>query len=80
MVDVETRKPVRVSDGGPAGPYIRISVGFLEKVRSVLLQNSIEHWVDHIAISVDGDPEVTVIYVGKRFDASRIQELLDSAS
>jgi hypothetical protein len=79
MTDPATRRPIRVSADVPSGAYIEVSVEFLEKVRSLLVDNHVPHWVDHHAISVDGRPAVTVINLGRKADLRRVQELLDAA-
>ena len=79
MTDTATRRPIRVSTDGTSGPYITISVELLEKVRRLLVENDIPHWVDHNAISVDGRPAVTVINLGREADLRQTQDLLDSA-
>lgn len=80
MTDSTTRRPIRVSTDGTSGPYIMVSVELLEKVRRLLVENDIPHWVDHNAISVDGRPAVTVINLGRRADSRRVQDLLDAAA
>jgi hypothetical protein len=79
MTDITTHRPIRVSTDGTSGPYIMVPVDLLEKVRGLLVENDIPHWVDHIAISVDGRPAVTVINLGRMADSSVIQDLLDAA-
>ena len=78
MTDSATRQPIRVSTDGTAGPYIMVSVELLEKVRELLVENDVPHWVDHLAISVDRRPAVTVINLGRKTDPRRVQELLDA--
>ncbi len=80
MTDTTTRRPIRVSTDGTSGPYITVSVELLERVRKLLAENDIPHWVDHIAISVDGRPAVTVINLGRKVDSRRVQDLLDAAA
>ncbi|HLN31307.1 MAG TPA: hypothetical protein VK395_26435 [Gemmataceae bacterium] len=80
MTDTTTRRPIRVSTDGTSGPYIMISVELLEKVKGLLGENGIPHWVDHNAISVDGRPAVTVINLGRRADSRQVQDLLDDAA
>jgi hypothetical protein len=80
MTDTTTRRPIRVSTDGTSGPYIMVSVELLEKVRRLLVENDIPHWVDHSAISVDGRPAVTVINLGRRTDSRQVQDLLDAAA
>jgi hypothetical protein len=80
MTDTTTRRPIRVSTDGTSGPYIMVPVELLEKVRKLLVENDIPHWVDHNAISVDGRPAVTVINLGRGADSRRVQDLLDAAA
>ena len=78
MTDTATQQPIRVSDS-LAGPYIRLPLASLERVRKLLLEHHIPHWVEHHAISVDGHPPVIVINLGKTVDSRHVQELLDAA-
>ena len=80
MTDTAIRRPIRVSTDGTSGPYIMVSVELLEKVRKLLVENDVPHWVDHNAISVDGRPAVTVINLGRTADSHRVQDLLDAAA
>jgi len=78
MIDTSTARPLSVSTDGDAGPYIMVPVSQVEKVRSLLDENSIPYWVDAEAISVDGEPEITVINLGTGADSEAVQKLLDS--
>ena len=80
MTDTATQRPIRVSTEDPARPYIMVSVELLEKVRKLLVENGIPHWVENLRISVDGRPAVTVIYLGRNVDSRRVQDLLDAAA
>jgi hypothetical protein len=80
MTDTATRRPIQVSTDGTSGPYIMVSVELLEKVRKLLVDNDVPHWVDHHAISVNGRPAVTVINLGRKVDSGQVQDLLDAAS
>ncbi len=79
MNDAATNQTIRVSTDGTAGPYIMVPADQLDRVRKLLEQHRIAHWVDHNAISVDGKPAVSVINLGKRIDAREVQTLLDAA-
>jgi hypothetical protein len=57
-----------------------VPVERVEKIRQLLVEHSVPYWVDHIAISVDGRPAVTVINLGRRADPRLVQELLDAAA
>jgi hypothetical protein len=79
MIDSMTRERMIVSSDDTAGPYISVPVDQLDVVEAVLQQNHITYWVDSGAIALNGKPEVTVINLGRRNDASQIQRLLDAA-
>jgi hypothetical protein len=78
MIDTTTRKPLYVSTDGDAGPYIMLPLAQLERVRALLNANKVSYWVDEEAISLDGNPEVAVINLGRRSNPAAIQRLLDS--
>jgi hypothetical protein len=80
MIDPTTQQPIRVSTEAPTARYIRVSVEFLEKVRKLLEDNDVPHWVDHYAISVDGRPAMIVIHLRRKADPSQVQELLDATT
>jgi hypothetical protein len=80
MTDTATRRPLRVSAESPSGPYIRVSVEVLAKVRKLLDENNVPYWVEHLAISVDGRPAETVINLGRKVDSHQVQALLDAVA
>lgn len=80
MIDVSTKKPLSVSTDGDAGPYIMVPVQQLDRVRDLLDAAKIPYWVDEVAISLDGKPEVTVVNLGRGTDPEEVQKLLDGAS
>ena len=79
MIDISTAEPMRVSSGGQAGPYIMVPVVQLDEVQAILDAHQIPYSVDEYAISLDGEPEITVIDLGRSVDAKQVQNLLDSA-
>ena len=80
MIDVSNRRPLYVSTDGDAGPYIIVPVQQVNDVRALLDANSIPYWVDEDAISLDGNPEMTVVNLGRDADAGTVQDILDNAS
>jgi hypothetical protein len=64
MIDSSTKSPLYVSTDGTAGPYIMVPVSQLAEVRRALDARKVRYWVDENAISLDGEPEVTVINLG----------------
>jgi len=79
MIDTSTAKPLSVSTEGDAGPYIMVPVSQIDKVSSLLNEQSVPYWVDPEAISVDGKPEITVVNLGAGADPASVQKLLDDA-
>jgi hypothetical protein len=80
MIDVTTKRPLKVSKDGDAGPYVMVPVALLAKVQALLDAKRIRYWVDEEAISVDGKPEVTVINLSHQTDPDEVQRILDSVS
>jgi hypothetical protein len=79
MIDAETQKPIRVSSGGTAGPYIKVPVDRLTRVRDLLDSNGVKYWVESAAISMGGKPAIAFINLGLTGDAGRVQAILDEA-
>jgi hypothetical protein len=79
MIDEMTKNRLRISTDGVAGPYLMVPLVQLPDVRERLARESIHHWVDSHAISLDGKPAVVVVNFGRAGDATRIQSLLDEA-
>jgi hypothetical protein len=80
MVDTGTEKPIRVQIDAVGGAYIKVSVNGLERLRKLLEDNAVRHWVDHYAVSVDGGPSMTMIYLHRKTDPTQVQALLDNAA
>ncbi|MGA2035811.1 MAG: hypothetical protein ABSG68_26490 [Thermoguttaceae bacterium] len=78
MTDTATKKPVRVSTDGTAGPYIVVPVSQLDEVRRLLDSRHIGYWVEEDVISFNGAPEEAVIDLGRGADAAAVQAILDS--
>ena len=78
MTDATSQQRLRVSTDGTAGPYIMVPVSQLEEVKGLFNARRIRYWVDENAISLNGEPEVTVINLGREADAAAVQEILDS--
>jgi hypothetical protein len=78
MVDITTKKPLRVSTDGTAGPYIMVPLSQLEEVRRLLDGRGVRYGVEEHAISVDGAPYIAIVNLDRRTDPKAIQALLDS--
>ncbi len=79
MIDAITCKPLSVSTGGTAGPYLVVQVLQLDEIRRLLDQHGVRYWVGEFALSMDGGPEKTFINFGPDADARSIQAALDDA-
>jgi hypothetical protein len=79
-IGTTTRKPLRVSTDGGAGPYIVAPISQLDQVVALLDANKVAYWVDEEAISIDGKPEIIFINLERGSDPAVIQGLLDSIS
>ncbi len=79
MTDAMTRKPLKVSTDGAAGPYIMLPVSQLAEVGDLLKDCGISFSIDENAISFDGRPEVALVNLTRGTDVAKIQSILDSA-
>jgi hypothetical protein len=79
MIDVITKKPLRVSTHEIAGSSLRIPEDQVDQIRQRLDRHAIRYWVDRHAISIDGGPEITYVHFGPNSDAAQIQAILDEA-
>jgi hypothetical protein len=80
VIDVVTKKPLRVLTAGPdVPPYIRLAYEQLDELRRVLDAHDIPYRVRENIISINGGPEMTVVYLTRGADAGAVQALLDNA-
>jgi hypothetical protein len=79
MIDAMTKGRLVVSNDVTAGPWLMLEISQLDAVLAVLDRNKVRYWVDSDAISLDNEPQTTVINFGKTGDAVRIQAILDEA-
>ncbi len=77
MIDSFTKKPIRVSDDGDAGPYILVQLDQLDTVKKILDDADIRYAVDEDAISFNGQPYTAVVNLGHHVDVLTVQKLLD---
>lgn len=80
MNDITTKQRLHVSTDGAAGPYIMVPVSQLDAVRRLLSQHHVPYTVDENAISIDDEPEVAVVDLGRSGDAKKVQQILDNAA
>lgn len=67
-----------MSSDGTAGPYVMVPLDQLEAVKSMLRDNQVSFWVDANVISLNGEPEIAVVNLGRRVSAEHVQRLLDA--
>jgi hypothetical protein len=79
MKDSTTKKPIRVSAYGDAVPFVEVTVSQLPEVQALLDKHHVRYWVDEDAISLNGEPEVTVINLSRGTDPAAVQRILDDA-
>jgi hypothetical protein len=80
MIDVATQKPVTVQMAVESGPYLKVSMAQLDKVRAVLDTHGIKYWVDDSSISFNGAPPVTWVWINRKADPHYVQARLDEAA
>ncbi len=78
MKDATTKQLLYVSTDGTAGPYIMLPDAQLDEVCHILNSHGIRFSVDENVISLDGEPEVATINLGRGGDAKGVQQILDS--
>lgn len=77
MTDVTTKKGLRVSTDGTAGPYIMVPDSQLDEVKRVLDDQRIRYWVEENSISLNNGPYISVINLGREGNAQTVQAILD---
>lgn len=80
MIDTETRQRILVHTEGTGGPYIMATIDQVGAIEQLLQDNHVSFWVDADAISLDGNPAISVVNLGRGADVARIQQLLDAAN
>jgi hypothetical protein len=79
MIDVTTKKPLRVLSHGTIYPYIRVPTGQLDELRQLLDQHGIRYEVLDFYISLDGGPERAIVHLRRGTDEAAVQTILDNA-
>ena len=77
MIDVTTKKPLSVGLDR-TGPYLDVTVSQLEAIRKLLDHHGVHYRVAEHAISIDGGPEKTLIFFGRKGDSHAVQAILES--
>jgi len=80
VIDLTTHQRIIVSTDGDAGPYIIVPLDQLDAVELILKENNVSFWVDADAISLDGQPEVAIVNLGRGANATHVQQMLDNTN
>ena len=78
MKDTMTKQPLHVSTDGGAGPYIMVPDAQVDELCRVLSRHDVRYSVDELVISMNGEPEVAILDLGREGDAMAVQKILDS--
>lgn len=78
MTDVTTNKPLRVLTHGGPWAYIWVPARQLDEVRRLLDNHRVGYTVHELTISMDGGPELAIIFLKEGADPAPVQTLLDS--
>lgn len=77
MKDVMTKQQLYVSTDGTAGPYIMVPETQMEELCRLLDMHGVGYLVDEDVISLNGEPEVGIVNLGRDGDAEAVQKILD---
>jgi hypothetical protein len=78
MINVMTKKPLRVWAEDTEYPWIGLPVSQLDDVRRLLDKHNIRYWVREHYLSINEGPFTTVISLGRGTDGKAVQSILDS--
>jgi hypothetical protein len=79
MIDLTTRKPLRVSTDSAARSYIDVPASQLDELCSLLDQHQILYTVQDEVISLNGGPETGIVNLARGSDPAIVQAILDGA-
>lgn len=80
MIETKLENRLRVSVDGDAVPYVVVPTARLDEIRTLLDSHQVRYWVDAVAISVGGKPEVVYVNLNRSSDPALVQQLLDGAA
>ena len=78
MIDIVSRKPMRVEVTKTDTSSIRLPDSQLEEVQRILDSHGIRYWVNDQKISMDGGPFIAYIHFYRGTDAKAVQAILDN--
>jgi len=78
MIDTVTHERIVIHTEGTGGPYLMVAQDQLSEATDGLIAADVPFWVDEDAISLDGEPAVAVVNLGRGADVVAVQKLLDA--
>ncbi len=78
VINAITKEPLRVSNEGTAGPFIRLPASQIEEVSRLLKSHNVRHWVQENIISLNNGPFIAIIDLGHGGNQPAVQAILDS--
>lgn len=79
MIDIMTKKPLRVLGEETEWPCIGLPVSQLDEARRVLDEYNIQYTVDEHYVSINDGPYTTIIKLRRGTDGKAVQAILDRA-
>jgi hypothetical protein len=80
MTNPADQRPLQVTIAETYGSFIELPRDLVDRVHNLLKENDIPHEVGQQAISVDGGPAMVLIYLSRKTNPRRVQELLDATA
>ena len=77
MIDAITQERIVIYNEAINSPYIMVAHAQLDQVTDILKAHAVPHWVNEDVISLDGEPAVAVINLGRLANVAEVQNLLD---
>ena len=78
MIDIESKKPMRVHAGSGHGPFLFVPLPQLPRIEALLTAADIRYSPSRDAIQIQGHGPVAMVEFGRRTDAARVQAVLDA--
>lgn len=78
MTDAMTKTRMQVDGIGTDYSSLLLQLDQVEDVRHLLDRHGVQYTLDNFALSMNGDPETTIIHLKPRTDGRWVQQILDS--
>lgn len=79
MIDQLTRKPIKIIPEEKGGPSLLVVLDQLPQVQTLLDKHGVDYWVPEYASSVNDGPMTIFVYISRRADLKKVQQVLDAA-